>query len=167
MKPLLTRAFQLIPKDLLWRALWLANSKVTVGVAGVLFDPRGRVLLLEHVFRHAHPWGLPAGWMKTAESVEETLRRELHEEVGLRCAELRLVAVESGFRMRFETVLMGLVEGEPRVQSLEIRDAAFFDPAELPDRLLPTHREHIARAVDARARGGDAWMLVPRRPTRA
>jgi len=67
-------------------ALWRLN----LGVIGVVVDDAGRVLLLKHSYRNEFPWGLPAGWARRGEQPEETIVRELQEEVGLR---VRVVSV--------------------------------------------------------------------------
>ena len=40
----------------------LSRPKYTMGAVGVLFNARGQVLLVEHVFHPKTPWGLPGGW---------------------------------------------------------------------------------------------------------
>jgi ADP-ribose pyrophosphatase YjhB (NUDIX family) len=80
-------------KDFAQRAPWLIHilqklyqftrPKYTLGVTGVLFNPQGQVLLVEHVLHPHHPWGLPGGWVDAGEKPPETLAREMREEVGL------------------------------------------------------------------------------------
>ena len=65
-----------------------------VGVVGVVLNERGEILLLEHVFHRAYPWGLPGGWMDRGESSDQTLRRELREEVELEIEIGELLAIE-------------------------------------------------------------------------
>lgn len=54
-----------------------------VGAVGVVFNSAGQVLLLEHVFRPNHTWGLPGGWVERNENPADTVRRECLEELGL------------------------------------------------------------------------------------
>lgn len=65
---------------------------VTAGV--FVFDKEGRVLL--HLRPDKEGWAHPGGFMELNESVEETARREVFEETGLRLGELELFGIYSG-----------------------------------------------------------------------
>jgi 8-oxo-dGTP diphosphatase len=54
-------------------------------MAGVLMDADGRVLLAQRPLgKHlAGSWEFPGGKLEPGETVEEALRRELHEELGI------------------------------------------------------------------------------------
>ncbi|WP_405710592.1 MULTISPECIES: NUDIX hydrolase [unclassified Streptomyces] len=60
----------------------------------IVVDSGGRVLLMERA--DTGGWGLPGGFMDPGESLEETARREVMEEVGLEVDELKLMNVFSG-----------------------------------------------------------------------
>jgi len=55
-----------------------------VAVRGLLVDDEGRTLLLRYGNSHATWWISPGGGQRPGESDEQTLRRELREECGLR-----------------------------------------------------------------------------------
>jgi len=68
MRPLKQRVAHLMRRfpflyPLISRVIGLFAARFTVGVTGVVFNERGEILLLEHVFRGRHPWGLPGGWV--------------------------------------------------------------------------------------------------------
>lgn len=69
------------PAQTLYR---LTRPWVSIGAVGAIFNGRGELLLVEHVFHPLFPWGLPGGWMNRNEEPEETVRREVLEETGLR-----------------------------------------------------------------------------------
>jgi len=60
------------------------RTPVDVAV-GVLFDPDGRFLLTSRPSGkvYAGYWEFPGGKLEPGESVEDALRRELHEELGI------------------------------------------------------------------------------------
>lgn len=59
----------------------MAIGTFHVGVKAVIVN-EGKILLVKHKVRGT--WNLPGGRIDTDESIEETLRRELKEELGLR-----------------------------------------------------------------------------------
>jgi len=69
------------------------DLSVLPGVAALVFDQRGRILL--HRRRVGDGWAPPSGRVEPGESVEQVLRRELAEETGLQVAIDRVVGVYS------------------------------------------------------------------------
>lgn len=61
----------------------LGRPHFTAGVIGVVINPHGQILLVEHVFHPDYPWGMPGGWVDRRETMEESLKRELREELEL------------------------------------------------------------------------------------
>ena len=70
----------------------LANP-VAFGVAGMIVDPQGRVLLVRQTYMKG--WRLPGGGIGRGEPVEAGIRREMKEEVGLHGGEIRLFGLYS------------------------------------------------------------------------
>lgn len=70
------------------------------GAAVIVVDSSGRVLLLERA--DTGGWGLPGGFMDPGESLEETARREVMEEVGLEVSELKLMNIFSGLEQYYQ-----------------------------------------------------------------
>ena len=74
-----------------------AAEREPVDVAvGVLFDPDGRFLLTSRPPGkvYAGYWEFPGGKLETGESVEDALRRELHEELGITIGAVRPWKIE-------------------------------------------------------------------------
>jgi 8-oxo-dGTP diphosphatase len=115
-----------------------------IGVFAIIVHD-GQVLLARR--RDIGWWNLPGGGMERGETVDEALRREVREEIGIEIAIVRLVGVYSK-PQKDEVVLTFLcypAQGKPQV-SAEISEVRYFAPHALPGRTLPKHRERIADA---------------------
>lgn len=53
-----------------------------VGVNGVVFTDEGKILLERRA--DDNQWGIPGGWSEVGESPEESVKREIYEETGLK-----------------------------------------------------------------------------------
>lgn len=76
------------------RAVAGTRPLILPGAAVIVTDAGGRVLLMQR--SDTGGWGLPGGFMDPGESLEETARREVREEVGLELDELTLMNIFSG-----------------------------------------------------------------------
>ena len=136
----------LVAADRLRRAYWLVARPVSVGVVALVVDDAGRVLLVEHTYRHG--WYMPGGGVRRKEPLDETLRRELREEVGVEPAgEPRLQGVYWNFAEgKSDYVVVFAVERWSRgpSRSIEIADAQFFAPDELPEETSPAAQRRVA-----------------------
>ena len=127
------------------------------GVAGVVRDARGRVLL--HRRRVGEGWAPPSGAVEPGEDVVTALHRELREETGLEVEVLRLVALYSnpahqivtypdGRRVHFVTSLFDCkVVGGALRGSDEGYEWGWFSPRALPKGLLSYARVWLDDAL--------------------
>src|SRR5262249_20319194 len=149
---LLARLWHALGGGVQWRLLRLTQPTFLVGVAGVVRDDRGHVLLLRHRFWPEGSWGLPGGYAHGSEQLEDTLARELREEAGCAIEGQRLLCVNSGYRMRIEVVFRArLVSGPHDLDVREVLEAGLFPPDALPAGLLRGHRELIRQALEQAA----------------
>ena len=88
-----------------WRLVRWGNATFLVGLTGVVLDPQGRVLVLEHRYWMGNACGLPSGYAVRRETWERGLAREVREETGLEVADVTVVRVRSGFEGRIEVLL--------------------------------------------------------------
>jgi 8-oxo-dGTP pyrophosphatase MutT (NUDIX family) len=118
---------------------------IMCGANVLLVNSQDQILLHHRVDRDW--WGLPGGAMELGESVEETALREVYEEVGLSCRDLKLFNVYSGakFYHRYSngdeiynvtvTYICRDYTGSIRVDPEEGTEARFFSLDALPGNL--------------------------------
>lgn len=125
-----------------------AHTRVRVGIAVMVRDPRGWTLLEKR--KDYGLWGLPGGRVEPGESVADAAIREVREETGLAVEMQRLLSVYSEPAGRIVTypdngdvvdlvdILLqaGVVSGKLSC-SAERLDVQFFDPGALPSDLVP------------------------------
>jgi len=125
----------------------VTHTHFVVSAGGIITDDQGRVLLLKHRFRPGSGWGMPGGFMKTGESPEETLQRELLEEIGLKLDQPKLVMTRSFIEPRqLELVFRCRAAGDAEQLSFEIQKVAWFFPNDLPDE-LPKDQAQLIKSV--------------------
>lgn len=127
-----------------------------VGAVVAVFDDIGRVLIVEHVFRTDHPWGLPGGWVSRGEAPEDTVARELHEELQLDIDVRELIAVARipATRMASHPAHLGLayyarLRGGGGVASAEVLSIRWADPEAIDEDLAPFQRQAVMAGSSA------------------
>jgi ADP-ribose pyrophosphatase YjhB (NUDIX family) len=108
-----------------------------VAVAAVVGNDEGEVLLVQRA--DSGVWLYPTGWADVGYSVSEVVVKEVHEETGIECEPLRLLAVLDGLRLGFTRVPMHLlmfhcraVGGELQRHPLECAAVGWFAEDNLP-----------------------------------
>lgn len=110
----------------------MLRPRFRVGVAALVFDEQGRVLLFKHTYRK-FAWGIPVGGLEYGEQPEEGVIREFYEESGLTIKAERLLFADSSKLFRHVTLmyLCNIVSGEFR-ESYEVSEMKYFDVNDLP-----------------------------------
>ena len=152
MTDIFVRIWHLMRGPLQWYVLWLFQHKFIVGVSGVIFDEQRRILLLRHRYWKAGSWGLPGGYVEHKERLEDALRREVREETGYEIQVHTLLQLMSGYKLRIGVSYVGtVIGGDFHLDRKEVIEARFFTVDELPQGLLPSHRNVIALAVSGQS----------------
>lgn len=122
------------------RPLILAGANV------ILIDENNKILL--HLRSQMNMWGLPGGFCEIGESTEDTARREVLEEIGLHCDNLKLFNVYSGEKQHIifpngdevynvtATYICREFTGIIEVNPDEGMEARFFAINELPENIV-------------------------------
>jgi 8-oxo-dGTP diphosphatase len=156
LKKLLGALWRHAPKRLRRWGVRLVEPRFTVTAGAVVTDERGRVLLLNHVFRVGSGWGIPGGFMEKGEQPEEALRRELREEIGLELERAEIAFVRTLRRpTQVEIIFRCRPRGAHREESFEIKSAKWFAPDSLPPGLSRDQRDLIKRVLSNGAKPSD------------
>ncbi len=115
------------------KAFWKMTRPDVAGVAVMLRDADGRLLLVRHSYGPRN-WALPGGGMGPQEDAAEAARREIREELRCELEDLQLLhAFEeslSGAPHIAHVFTAGAVQ-EPRVDGRELLEARWFAREEL------------------------------------
>jgi ADP-ribose pyrophosphatase YjhB (NUDIX family) len=132
-------------------------------VAAIIPNDDGHVLLQRRSDNGL--WGLPGGGVEIGESVSTAIVREVQEETGLTVMIERLVGVYSDPRFQvvryadgnvvhyINTLFVCRIVGGTLQTCEESLDLQFFDPANLPEGMLLSHRIRVQDAVANRPEG--------------
>lgn len=102
------------------------------GCMVVLRRADGHVLLVRHTYGDQAAWELPGGWVEHGEEPIDAARRETREELGADIAAWEPYGAFEGLwhfkRERLSLFAADWPGGEPRVDPVEIAEAAWFAP---------------------------------------
>lgn len=126
-----------------------------VGVAVVVRDDDGRVLLGRRTSSYAGQWCIPCGYVEWDEDVREAAVREFKEETGLDVETGVVIAVHSNFHLR-EKQTVGVwfealsVSGELRPDD-DLDRLEYFALDDLPDLAFPTDARVLSMLAESSA----------------
>lgn len=132
-----------------------AQARFTIGVAAVVFDDRGRVLLVEHVYHPRFSWGLPGGWVDADEDPADCVTRELREELNLEVAVLRVVHASKSAPNHLDLAFRCQAKSRIGKLSHELLSYEWIEKDRLP-RLKPFHQRSVEAAC-AQVRRSNEW----------
>ncbi len=123
------------------------------GVRAVIVNKHKEILLQRRTDNRL--WGVPGGSVELDETALDALKREVAEETSLRVIEAEPMALYSGPTQKFaypngdEVQCFALAfivkkwEGHPRADGLEGDEVRFFPASQIPDDLVPVHRQTV------------------------
>ncbi len=147
MRPLIDLAYRLRR-----RTMALVGRR-TQGVKVMAFHGEGRLLLVRHRYGRSDLWMLPGGGIAHGESPVAAASRELMEEVRCRLDAPELVGCwEARTEGRRDTVRLfrGITTDTPQINGIEIAEACFFPPDDLPESASPATRRRVDEMLGRR-----------------
>jgi ADP-ribose pyrophosphatase YjhB (NUDIX family) len=127
-------------------------GRMATGAACAVFDQSGRVLLVRHTYGRKN-WELPGGVGESGESPDETARRELFEETGVRADIDRLTGVyfepshDFGPMLHFVFSVLWQDGLAPVPSSDEIADVGYWAIDDLPRPISDFTQRRISDAA--------------------
>lgn len=108
-----------------------------VAIGAVVGNDDGQILLVQRA--DSGVWLYPTGWADIGYSPAEVAIKEVHEETGIECEPVQVLAVIDGMRMGFTRFGMYMilfhcraVGGELKAHPLETSNVGWFGPDDLP-----------------------------------
>lgn len=124
--------------------LRLVTPCFLIGALAIVEDEQERVLMVKHTYRSERPWGLPGGWIQSAETVAQGVAREVREETGLEVAVGRVLGILPGPYREIVIVFSCVVKGGCLAPGpVEVSELGYFPEQHLPS-TEPLYRAAIA-----------------------
>jgi 8-oxo-dGTP diphosphatase len=122
-----------MPTRLRLLLVYIGSPKMTVGASAIIWDTKGRVLLVRHTYR-SPAWGFPSGLVGHREVPSAALARELREELGVQATIGALLHAETHAPGRHLTLYYQVhLQGAPSHDGVEIDAFRFADLEELEE----------------------------------
>ncbi|OGK11573.1 hypothetical protein A2954_01805 [Candidatus Roizmanbacteria bacterium RIFCSPLOWO2_01_FULL_37_12] len=136
-------------KNLQVRIMRFLNDEFLVGVTGIIFNNKNKVLLVKHTYRNLE-WSLPGGYLKAKEHPTEGLEREILEETGFTVSIDKLLKIRTDRETgRLDMCYFGTFIGGDFKKNNEVVDFQFCEFDQLPV-LIPDQVLFIKQAYEKR-----------------
>lgn len=130
MLPWLLRIWRQLPPSIRRLYLRVRYGRFAIGVAALIRNEDGHILLVHRTYSRDEPWALPGGWLERGDgTIASALERELREETGLRVKVGRVKAIEhAGFAV-VVVMEVELIDGLAAFRrSHEVSEVAWVEP---------------------------------------
>lgn len=135
------------------RPLFRMTRGMTLGSRTAVIDGNGRFMLVKHTYTSG--WIFPGGGVERGETCEQAALREIEEEASVFAkGSLEFKGIFSNENeMRGDHLAFFILrdfEQRRFVSNMEIADARFFEPHDLPERVNGGSRRRIAEIIEGK-----------------
>lgn len=123
----------------------LLRSQV-LSAKAVIINKTGKVLLVRHSYKGVNRWYLPGGIVWYGERPDNTIKRELMEELGLKVDKIELVGIYEGQNKSLAFLFVCETNYDLNAfndRQFEIEEVSFFPSSKLPKNTTVGVREKI------------------------
>ena len=141
---ILLQVYKRLPVPLRFLISYLHSDKFVVGITAII-KHGDEILLTKNSYQYS--WALPGGFLTRGESFQESVIREIDEEMGIKVLIERVIEVNTIKTRPIVDVfiLCHYQSGTIKPDLVEIEKARFFPLDKLPKRILPIHRKYIEK----------------------
>jgi len=142
---------------ILSRVFWLVVKPLSVGVRVLLIRDH-QVILVKHIYENS--WYLPGGMVERGEGLEQAVRREAFEEVGVQIRGLALFGAYSSHKEGHRNHVITFISQDFDVSGEtddEIEQWGFFELHNLPDEISPGSSKRIQEFLDKETKRFGDW----------
>ena len=132
----------------IYRLSWKITQPQTIGVR-IFLIKKQQILLVKHTY--SHQWFLPGGGLKKGETLEQAIRRELTEELGVNIDKIELFgAYNNFFEGKKDYIILFKSEdfSLPNKKDSEIEHFSFFPFEDIPKSTSPGTKRRIAEFLE-------------------
>lgn len=138
-KDIIGKVWKKIPTVVRLKIIRITQKTFTASAGAFVTNNKKEILLLDHVLRPKESWSIPGGFMNQGEQPEQTISREIMEEVGLELKNIKMLHVRT-LNRHIEILFSAEADGEPQVLSREIKSAGWFALGKFPAGMSPKHK---------------------------
>lgn len=141
-KRILFKIYKILPAKIRFLISYLYSDKFLVDVVAFIIKDN-KLLLVKQSYQYS--WGLVGGWVKREESIENSIKREVMEELGLRVKMKKVLEVRSSSNRPVIDIAVEceVIGGDSKIDGEEVEEVKFFDIKDLPKNILAPHRYFI------------------------
>jgi ADP-ribose pyrophosphatase YjhB (NUDIX family) len=119
----------------LWASLYQKISGKIMKQKGVkcFIECNGKILMVRNTYANPEIWTFPGGRVQEGETLEEAVRREIKEEVGITLGEVIKLEKYPATKKIVHYFYSRVPSTKTAIDNAEIAEAAWFSPRQIPN----------------------------------